>query len=975
MRVFLPAQSPTQKYTQVLLRPTARKKEQKIPTRGHATNVASSRQGGPCRAEGAGEGAEACSWGNELCRCRLKLKCDKTVPCSSCSRRGCSEICPNGSLITGQGTRFVLADTEKLHRKIALMSDRIRQLEVALAIEYATTSKDTHPLLTPELMSIKSSLELHAAQGSVNGSEQLSEAKDQDEESQYIDAFGTLALHDDGAATFYGRSAGSESLLIREHHAQGSKTPSSPLHEEWGPELPHSVRQLASAFPLPAIGFDSMSLDVLAKAFLPGWEEASHLCELYLEQAPWFFGAVTKRQLVDELIPLWYHEAPMPPTADNQLEPGSGGSAHELALLFVIFCFGALTDLNQPPAPDNPNAEQYYQLTRAALALEPVLDRPPSVATVQTLSLMAIYQGLCSGENSIESTWALMGLSTKLAQSVGLHRDCARWGLKPSEVQKRRALFWELFITDGWQSLATGRLSTFALPFVDSELPSDPDETIASDGSRQPSFSMWKARFGAECVSAVVRDTLTSQAPKYSKILQLDRKIRDMDLPLYAQGRPPTGAGLAQTMSHFMPTNYRELTLLYVHRCFFAHAVSNFPRDPLKSPYAPSFLSGYNSACTLIQSLRTQFEMFPVQIARFWVLWTHAFSSAVMLSSVITHGPTSKVSSAALVRLQDAADLFRQAAHYGGRAVKFLPIVQRLLEKAEKALTDGYQGVIPLNPNDIFAPSRAEEKDELSIFSGRTNTVSMKAIPRSGSHRSPGIHSDGSVSEPTSSVDESSPPLPPAFQDVHPYLVEQLHEFDGRLNTQIEDAQMHYDRRYTDDHRQPAIPPTIRPGAQPQQHPHPHPNPRSQLHVVTHPLAQYQHQPNYPAAPPFHASPPAPTPAPAPAQMYHQHLHHHHHEIHDPANSAPHYGTLPTVQYAEPSLQGYQPWTPDPPYQAEQMHAYAPPQQQQQQQQQPPPQLAQPPYPGLATDGSNIQDTWTRLMYQVAPFQGIPPSR
>lgn len=39
------------------------------------------------------------------CR-RLKLKCDKTVPCSSCKRRGCASICPNGSLTTGQGTRY-----------------------------------------------------------------------------------------------------------------------------------------------------------------------------------------------------------------------------------------------------------------------------------------------------------------------------------------------------------------------------------------------------------------------------------------------------------------------------------------------------------------------------------------------------------------------------------------------------------------------------------------------------------------------------------------------------------------------------------------------------------------------------------------------------------------------------------------------------------------------------------------------------
>jgi hypothetical protein len=96
------------------------------------------------------------------------------------------------------------------------------------------------------------------------------------------------------------------------------------------------------------------------------------------------------------------------------------GGAHDLALLFVIFCFGALTDMELPAAPDNVEAEQFYQLTKASLTLEPILERPPSVATVQTLSLMAIYEGLCSGENSIESTWTLMGLATKLAQSVAI---------------------------------------------------------------------------------------------------------------------------------------------------------------------------------------------------------------------------------------------------------------------------------------------------------------------------------------------------------------------------------------------------------------------------------------------------------------------------------------------------------------------------------------------------------------------------
>lgn len=273
----------------------------------------------------------------------------------------------------------------------------------------------------------------------------------------------------------------------------------------WNAELPPTIRNLSNAFPLGSSAHQQeVDLDQLVGSFLPPWHEAWRLCELYLEQAPWFFGAVTKRQLHEEMLPLWYAEAPkplassasLPDTSANPVNFGTPirGGAHELALLFVIFCFGALTDMALPPAPDNPEAEQYYQLTKAALALEPVLHRPPSVATVQTLSLMAIYEGLCSGENSIESTWALMGIATKLSQSVRtltsyphwvittltfavsvghrlvsvslsspnyyderhshifiIDRDCARWNLTPAEVQKRRALFWELFITDCWQ--------------------------------------------------------------------------------------------------------------------------------------------------------------------------------------------------------------------------------------------------------------------------------------------------------------------------------------------------------------------------------------------------------------------------------------------------------------------------------------------------------------------------------------------
>ncbi|EKM78436.1 hypothetical protein AGABI1DRAFT_121521 [Agaricus bisporus var. burnettii JB137-S8] len=753
------------------------------------------------------------------CR-RLKLKCDKTVPCSSCKRRGCEAICPNGSLITGQGTRFVLADTEKLHQKIAHMSDRIRQLEDAVAILQSTLSNEPHPLLSRELLTIKSSIELHAAVGQDTFSGQRSE----DESESAIDAFGTLAIRDDGAATFYGRSAGSE---------VASSTSSFNMSET------DSIAALSASFPLGTNSFQSIHVDMdyLLSHHLPQWEDAWKLAQLYLEQAPWFFGAVTKKHLMEEILPMWYYEA-----------RGFVGVAHDLSLLFMIFCFGALTDISLPPTPENALSEHYYQLTKASLVLEPVLERPPSVATVQALSLMAIYEGICSREGSIERTWSLFGLAGKLAQSIGLHRDCARWKLSPAEVQKRRALFWELFITDGWQSLATGRLATFSLPFVDCELPQDLDSIIAEDGSTQPSFPYWKARFGAECVSAVVQGTLTSRAPKYSIILDLDRKVRDMELPLYAQQAQNLVLALGETMSRFMPINYRELTLLYIHRCFFAHAISTNPADPIKSQYAPSFLAGYRSACTILGSVKQQFWLFPRQIARFWVLWTHAFSatvSCVMLASVATHvSKQSQVAHAAMIELRNACELFESAAKHGGRAVKFLSILQRLRTKAQKSFDDDAKGLPPEVLNDVLKPSKMdEEKNELEIFSGKTHTVATRmkatgvrrmnsngslASSRASSGSPQAITGDGlrgqghlqvpgqvqsssttsqsqSKSQPAaqpppaplpssssspSVLSQQQPQLPlmneyPSFQGVHPSLVHELRGFDGRIEAQV----------------------------------------------------------------------------------------------------------------------------------------------------------------------------------------------
>lgn len=106
------------------------------------------------------------------------------------------------------------------------MSDRIRQLEDALAILQASTgARDAHPLLSRDLLSIKSGIELHSASsiGGIAGtsagpsSERAgSNPPANSEDETVLEVFGTLAVRDDGGARFFGSSAGQE--VLRNFH-------------------------------------------------------------------------------------------------------------------------------------------------------------------------------------------------------------------------------------------------------------------------------------------------------------------------------------------------------------------------------------------------------------------------------------------------------------------------------------------------------------------------------------------------------------------------------------------------------------------------------------------------------------------------------------------------------------------------------------------------------------------------------------
>jgi hypothetical protein len=104
--------------------------------------------------------------------------------------------------------RFVLASTQELHEKIHELANRIRDLEDALRSAHGQLSVESHPLLSEELLQIKTPLQRdplprRGEKDSDNEEEQIEHHPD------VLDAFGSLSIGVHGRTTYFGQVANS----------------------------------------------------------------------------------------------------------------------------------------------------------------------------------------------------------------------------------------------------------------------------------------------------------------------------------------------------------------------------------------------------------------------------------------------------------------------------------------------------------------------------------------------------------------------------------------------------------------------------------------------------------------------------------------------------------------------------------------------------------------------------------------------
>ncbi|KAJ7695125.1 fungal-specific transcription factor domain-containing protein [Mycena rosella] len=666
------------------------------------------------------------------CR-RLKLKCSRVFPCSNCVKKGCAAICPDGSLTTGKGNRFVLANTEELHTKITDLANRVRQLEDGLAQSHSLHSLQPHPLLAPELLNIKRPLERERLDAPPK-QEKLDTTNDG------VDAMGSLSISDGGRSKFFGQAANSWYLLQNE--ATSSDEGDSPGAE---PAMPTDIPWISYAFPFTA-NISKTGRDVRANLInlLPRTSVAQHFCEVYYRHAAWMYTPISESD---------FYETVFGPIYDPNATSYESVSSHNLSVLYMVLAIGTLVDLAMPA--HSAEATEYYQLGRAALSIDSVLEEP-TIAGIQSLVLMCHFMFWADIEGP---RWVLMGLVVKLAHSIGLHRDSRKWNLDKDETHRRRCLLYEIYTYDSWQSLTFGRPPSFALAHIDAKRPHD-------EGAEM-SFAAWKHGWSSECLSVVHDQVFGARAPAYATVQQLDKKVRAYYVPpslqvpgfggakLTAEPEQPT---IELTMQRYCSFAIKEMALFYMHRGFFAQALEDNPQDPMGSKYAPSVLAAYTSACTFVGLIESLFKQHPALTERLWFYFMHVFSCAIVLGSIAMK-PRMALAPSALSHLDAACSLFERVSDRP-RTAKILPILHKLKTRAHEALTSPDSRHPDLGMRS--APRVKTEVDELAALGGATRLVTRRAT---SSPSTPSRSASDGASQPAS----PSPPI----------MVESPHAWQG----------------------------------------------------------------------------------------------------------------------------------------------------------------------------------------------------
>ncbi|KAK7466490.1 hypothetical protein VKT23_005212 [Stygiomarasmius scandens] len=641
------------------------------------------------------------------CR-RSKLKCDRNFPCQACIRRGCANICPDGALAATKGNKVLLQTAQRLNEEVKTLKARIRELEAALGRDSSVSQSGTPD---PETTG-KEFDELYE-----KGLQDLSSS------------IGCLSIGTDGQAQYHGESAASEYL---QNLLPCAGDEWEDKHHPEDNVLPQELVELMNAFPFGLK--DCPYTKYLFMPFLPTQQRALQLVDLYYKEVAWMYDPVSRPDLDNTVLKPIYRL--------NGMASLDIVHSHHIAVFFSVLAAAVMFE-SDPSSPSL--ARHYFALAKAAISLEPI-NQEATCATIQAMFTMVRYY-YNSDRASNEMRWMLMGLCTRIALRIGLHRDSSGWNLDHEEQQRRRRLFWELYTYDAWTSVVNGRPPVMMIQHTDCRFPEDIEPHIKSNGETELGFHVWKYRYSASCLSISVQYFFSTRRQSYTAVLDLDKKINKFPIVSHLQSpvaAPEVGRSWStdpvKAMQQYCVVCERESDLLYLHRSYFVQALQQ-KGDVLQHEYAPSVLAVYRSACRLITSLKGLYPNHPKPTSKCWFFWSGYLSSCIILGAIVVQAPSCHLARAALTEFEEALPFYREGSKEC-RPHATLTVLQNLLGRAVRTYSEFKAGIQHSQQNPETDVLLGGQKTIINSSRSASNSPNAPPYPESEGH-TPLPHSAG----------------------------------------------------------------------------------------------------------------------------------------------------------------------------------------------------------------------------------------
>lgn len=563
-----------------------------------------------------------------------------------------------------------------------------------------------------------------------------------------VRGYGTLVISESGTSKYVGHSAGSEWLNSLGETDRSNKVERDGLSTSKY-ESKEALRQQQKTYPFAMSSILGAQAALLSPSQrhqllnslatqLPPKREALATIEWYFKHSSWMFQIIRKSKL-HSVMDITYSRMSRVQPGSESAAAGHHRSGHrssvrqirgdDLALIFSLLALGAWFDTSLTLKDSSQTSMHWFHASQAALSVSSCVTSPSSVG-VQVLHLTALYVLHSQHVKGGDLAWPLLGLCLRMTQSMGMHVDGEAWDLDPEQLNERRRQFWETYSHDTFTAICFGRPgSLFAheynckFPLEEEAQPPSYGDDVDEDGNQSfadpfPAVGYYTLKFRlARIARRMLSEVFGVKTPRYRDVLAFDGELRRFDeqLPYFIRCRVSdnatyffgrAGQQSARSSPELKAERFR-LTIhqhdlasciiqlrYFLHRKPFADAIVMNPENPLRTPYAASFVAALESSAQLIAIAESLFHLYPRVLLRHSSFWYHSFSASVLCAFCCFHAPRSQSALMAFAQLTKMCELLEQAKdaprnEHGLR--QLLKLRQRAAETLNKTRENGSQ--------------------------------------------------------------------------------------------------------------------------------------------------------------------------------------------------------------------------------------------------------------------------------------------